>query len=76
MVQIEKLIQYCKLLKYLRTAYNGKYRIAYKHRILSTDYIETISISNVIDTNWYKIYTDTRCNNYYISVKQVNAIKL
>lgn len=74
MAQIEELIQYCKLLKYLRTAENGKYRIAYRYRILNTDNIETIFGPG--DMEWYKIYTDSKCNNYYISVEQVNIIKL
>lgn len=74
MKQAEELIQYCKLLRYLRTAENGKYRIAYRHRILSTDNVETIFGPN--DEEWYKVYTDSRCNKYYISVEQINTIKL
>ena len=74
MVQIKELIQYCKLLKYLRTSEYRVHRVAYKHRILSTDNIETIFGPG--DVEWYKVYTDRRCNKYYVSEEQVNSIKL
>lgn len=74
MVQVEKLIQYCKLLKYLRIAQNGKHHIAYRYRILSTTNIEIMS--GPYNTEWYKTYTDTKGNNYFISVGLVNSVKL
>lgn len=74
MKQVEELIQYCKLLKYLRTGKEGGYRIAYRRRILSTDNIEIIF--GIGDIEWYKIYTDNSGNSYFVSVGLINAIKL